>query len=233
MVEVDYRYVGYFPTVNLLKILQLFGGGEKAQICKIKAFRNWRVRKSITKPIPYVKITNSVDKNIEIDYSHLRHGNLNLKTLTSIITRAGADLVVAEELCMMLPIKAVFDEGEIKGKGWTKRSLVATFIGHYAKAPNSGYRKILEEHMSKGELIARIKHSSLDLVSLQDAHFWVRSSRKGYYKEYKKGIMEDLRPIRRIVGAIDPDGALGRWRHYQKGKADAWVLVADKSILEG
>jgi hypothetical protein len=86
--------------------------------------------------------------------------------------------------------------------------------------------------MNGDELAAHVKHSSLDLSSLQDTRHWVRGSRGGYFKEYKEGIMEDIVPIRRIIRAIDPDGMLGRLRQYHRGKADTWLLVADKSIME-
>jgi len=231
MVVIDYKYLGYFPTINLLKILPLFDGNEKARICKLSAFRSWLTSKTTGTPFSYLKLTDFTNRDIKIDYNYLRHGDLDPKTLIDAIAGAGASLVVTEELGVMLPSKVVFEE-EAEKKGWEKRNLVATFVEHFAKAPDKEYRKTLERHMNREELVARIKHSSLDLMSLQEARFWARGSRRGYYKEYKEGIMEDLHPIRCIMRAIDPDGALGRWRQYKRGKADAWILSADRSILE-
>lgn len=230
-VSIYYKYVGYFPTVNLLKILKLFDGNENATVYGLKAFRTWTERKRVKKPLPYLTVIDLLDKDIEIDYSHLRHGKLNAKKLTDNASRAGANLVVLWDLSVMLPSEVIFEE-ETTQKGWRKRPLVATFIAHYAKAPDSDYRRVLEEHMNTNELKSKLKHSSLDLVSLQDARFWIRGSRRGYYKDYKGGIMEEIRPIRRIIRAIDPHEALGRWRQYHKGKKDAWVLVKDKSVSE-
>lgn len=231
MAVLKYKFVGYFPTVNLLKILKLFDGNKNATVYRLRAFRTWMERKRVKKPLPYLTVIDLSDKDIEIDYSHLRHGKLNAKKLMDKISRAGANLVVLWDLSVMLPSEVIFEE-ETKQKGWQKRPLVATFIAHYAKAPDSDYRKVLEEHMNTDELKSKLKHSSLDLTSLQDARFWVRGGRKGYFKGYKEGIMEEIRPIRQIIKAIDPHAALGRWRQYHRGKADTWVLVKDKSVSE-
>ena len=224
--SMNYRYIGYFPTVNLMKILPLFENNDAANMCRICSFRSGLMRKRKRRPLPYVEVTDLADTRIDIDYNSIRHGSLDVKALENVIVGAGANNAVLRELCIMLPRATIYEEKE-KKKG---RPIVAIFESHHARAPNGDYKRALDRHIDRNELRGGFKRSSTDLGALQDSTFWVRGSRKGYYKGYREGVMEDAQVIRRILNAIDPDRALRRLREYRRGKIGGWVLVKDRAI---
>lgn len=226
--ELVYRFVGYFPTVVLSKVLNLWDQDivkKQIPIWKLIAERDKGRHWSARNPLPYVEVRDEVGKSIRVDYHHSRHLALDNKTLINTISQEAIGDLVVKELAVGIP-KDLIIIGKKKPESILSGEsiLAATFIHHFVE--NGDKRREEISKVSKDEVKdMRFKHSCLDLYGMTDVRLW----RKGHKRKYD--VTTDIRIIRLIMRAVDPKGDLGQWAQYRREKQDTWVYVTGGTIL--
>jgi len=226
------RYVGYFPTPQFWAITNLWKEEQVSKWINILSLKCWRAKmskKDVLTPLPYVEVTQLLEKNIVVDYNFIKNGNLDLSVLCNTVTEHGAKDMVVESLCVNIP-KELLDvkqlDEEAKMMHWKTGDRVAAMFRRTHIKGNGAFRAEIKKH-TQDWLDIGGKLSSLDLVGLREAKFWYK---KGDYGAYDVNFMAST--VRLVIRALDPQGALGRWREYKRKKGEVWSLVGDHSIRE-
>lgn len=226
--EPDYRFVGYFPTVVLSKILNLWEQAmvrKQIPIWKLIAERDKGRHWSARNPLPYVEVRDEVGKFIRVDYHHSRHLGLDIGALTNAISQEAIGDLGVKELAVGIPKDLLRTRKEKLDILGGESVLAATFVHHFVAEGDKRRDEISK--VSKDEVKdMRFKHSCLDLHGATDVRLW----RKGHKRKYD--VTTDVRTIRLMMRAVDPKGDLGRWAQYKRTKQDAWVYVSGGSITE-
>jgi hypothetical protein len=226
--EIVYRYVGYFPTVVLSKVLNLWENDlvrKQIPIWKLIAERDKGRHWSTRNPLPYIEVRDEVGKVIRIEYHNSRHGTLDLTALKEAVSQEAIGELVIKELTVGIP-KDLMVTGKRKQESILSGEsvLAATFVHNFVADGDKRREEIRK--VSRDEIKdARFKHSCLDLYGLADTRRW----RKGRKKQYD--VTTDIRIIRLIMRGVDPDGDLGMWAQYRREKQDTWIYVTGGSIV--
>jgi hypothetical protein len=226
--EIVYRHVGYFPTVVLSKVLNLWENDlvrRQIPIWKLVAERDKGRHWSARNPLPYIEVRDEVGKIIRIDYHNSRHGNLDVGGLKTAVAQEAIGELVVKEVAVGIP-KDLITTGKRKQEAILSgdRVLAATFVHHYVDEGDKRRDEISK--VSKDEIKdSRFKHSCLDLHGLTDTRLW----RKGHKRKYD--VTSDIELIRLVMRAVDPDDDLGMWAQYRREKQNAWVFVTGGSIV--
>lgn len=225
------RYVGYFPTPVFWAIIGLWEEEmvkKHVGILKLKCRRARMRSKNVRTPLPYLELTDIEEKATVVDYNYVKHGALDIKLLCKKVGEQGTKNLVVETLVVHIPkdlIDSELDEEAKIDKWKTGKNIAATFQRKHAKLDGK-FRKEIRKH-TKEWLEIGGKLSSLDLVGLREAKYW---HRRGAYGTYDVNF--NIRTVRLVVRALDPNATIGRWREYKKKKGTVWSLVKDRSIRE-
>jgi len=186
-------------------------------------------QKNVLTPLPYVDVTELQEKTVVIDYNFIKQGNLDLSLLCKTITGCDVKDMVVESLCVNIP-KELLDvkqlDEEAKMMHWQTGDRVAAMFRRTHINANGAFREEIKKH-TQDWLDMGGKLSSLDLKGLREAKYWYK---KGDYGTYDVNFMAST--VRLVIRALDPQGALGRWREYKKKRGETWALVGDHSIRE-
>jgi hypothetical protein len=186
-------------------------------------------RKNVETPLPYVDVTDLGELTIVVDYNFIKHGKLDIGLLCKTTTEYGAKDMVVESLCACIPKSLLPQEQldeEAKMMNWKTGDKVVAFFRRTKAVADGKFREEVKK-ATQDWLDMGGKLSSLDLVGLREAHYWYKS---GNYGEYEVNFME--RTVKLVMTALDPQGALGRWREYKRKTGEVWALSGDHSIRE-
>lgn len=230
--KANIRYVGYFPTPQFWAMMNLWKEEQVSKWINVLSLHCWRGKmsnKNVLTPLPYVEVTELQEKTVVIDYNYLKHGDLDVPLLSKKVTEHGAKDMVVESLCVNIP-KDLLDvkqlEEEAKMMKWKTGDRVAAMFHRTHIKANGAFREEIKKH-TKDWLEMGGKLSSLDLVGLREAKYWYK---KGDYGCYDVNFIPST--VRLVIKALDPQGALGRWREYKRKKGEVWAFAGDHSISE-
>lgn len=228
MSSVEHRHVGFFPTVQLSRILSMpYIEKNEKYLWRLRCWRERLRHKEVKNPLPYLRVADIVERNAVIDYSWMRHNYIKLNDLRNALTDNDIDEMVVEEITIVIPKEDVWPKHEIPMKSttsiWEKDVLVAaTFKRRATKGVKD--EKYLEAIREASEEFLKIggKLSSLDLVSLQDSKVWAKGGDQRY----------DLEPplLWWVLYEIDPD--LAKVRAYRRVRGEVWELAEVKGVRE-
>jgi hypothetical protein len=232
------RWVGYFATPVLSKILQLFEHKvikkHDVEIIELSCTRTSREDKhKPTRPLPYFKIENLELKNALINYNYTRFGKLNIGKLRQALISEQIQEMVIDSFAVkikrewILGTEATNEEMAKYRSSWERNPYLAAVFQHVYLAQNGERREKVAEHLSDEEKKLRFKRTSLDLVALQDTQVYLSGG-----KDTVADVNSDEALIANVMTSIDYEIALANFAEFRRGAEDRWVLVRTGSIKE-
>lgn len=236
--SVKTRWVGYFATPVLSKILQLFEHPvikkHDVEIIELSCSRTSREDKSKpTRPLPYFKIENMEIKNAVISYNYTRYGKLNIGKLKQTLVSQQIQEMVIDSFAVkikkewILGEEATNEEMARYRSSWERNPYLAAVFKHVHLGENGERREKVEEHLTDEERSLRFKRTSLDLVALQDTHVYLSGG-----KDTVADVNSAEALIANVMTSIDYEIALANFAEFRMGAEDKWVLVRTGSIKE-
>jgi len=219
------RFVGYFPTVELSKVLAMPYLSDPRHLWRLRAMRHKDLEKKCNQPETYFSVTEFSQKEALLNYNWLRNGNLRLDQIRGLLDLYNVDEMNVEELTVGLPSEIVPDaellpilpEGVVKAAP-PDTMLACTFKRTKVKGDKDKESVKLTVATDFTQLGG--KFSSLDLAKVEDMRLWA----KGYGNSYE---LNDWL-VATIVYTIAPD--LATERIYKRKTGDIWEMVEDKRV---
>jgi hypothetical protein len=222
--EQNYRYVGYFQTVSLTKILHLWEEPSVAQECPIWALKSYVDRGRHTNKrrlAEYLDVEDLQGKALRLEFDARVMKPLRIDELLSAIGSEGLRTMPIGQLVAGIPTDKIFPT---KKATVPREYFCAVFENSGPLPEDDGRRKEVMEHSEEEAEEMGFKYSCLELHRLQEAHVWKKGGRQYY------DTSNDIAPIRKLMKAIDVRTTLGRWAEYKRTKRDTWVYVKGGAI---
>jgi len=237
-VSTQYRWVGYFATPVLSKILQLFEHPvikkHDVEIIALSCTRTSREQRGKPiRPLPYLKLENAEIKNALINYNYTRYGKLNITELKKALAKHDVQEMVIDSFAVkikkewLVGKEAVNEEMARYRSSWERNPYLAAVFRHVHLSQNGERREAVEQHLTDEERSLGFKRTSLDLVGLQDARVFLSGG-----EDIVADVNSDEALIYGIMTNIDYDVSLANFAQFKMGAENRWVLVRTGSIRE-
>jgi hypothetical protein len=238
--SVQHRWVGYFATPVLSKILQLFEHPtirkHGVEIISLNSTRTARGNggKPTRHPLPFLKIEDLEIRNVFLNYDYTRYGKLKIAELREALRNnriqemAIGSFAVKIQKEWILGKEAVDEEMEKYRSSWERNPYIAAVFKHVYLGENGERRQAVEEHLTeeeRGQL--RFKRTALDLVALQDARVFLSGGR-----DTIADVNSNVTLISNVMYNIDYAMSLAHFAEFRMGAENRWILVRTGSIRE-
>lgn len=237
------RFRGYFPTIQLKKILpyleELEASDKTApRVLELFAYRARKTQYEKRRPLPYVGVEVRTEKEGVIDYDWVKHGRINFQELKrEVFEVEGFDEVAVTKLVVALEKSECFDkevverekkEHEVKFGRWSPR-LAVIFERHFIGKGEEKLAEVIRRWTDEDWLRVGGKLSCLELVALQDLLAWARGDVRPESK-YEQ-VFTNPKILRLVLWTI-ASGDFPHMGQYVLGKEDKWILKDIRPVKE-